>query len=398
MSVLTKKNINDFVRSWHWQLVTVLMLFSSAAHCHSVGESYLFLSTDETSIEVELQLTLDDIGKILRQAGRATGEVDAQAAEAQIDWLKRYIVDGIELRGGSERYTLDYVEHDSFDTPVGEFFRFQLEGTAAQPVPDRIDVDYSLVFDADPQHTALLLVQYSDKTDITNFTNEVALQLGNESRSGVVDLTESIHLQIFLGFIASGAGHIVEGIDHVLFLVALVLLSVVMFDNGRWRPVTSFRPAFINIVKIVTLFTVAHTITLSLATLGYVQLPSRLVESIIAASVAFVAINALYPMVKDRIWVLVFGFGLFHGLGFAGNLEYLGLAKGSLLYPLAGFNVGVELGQLALIVVAFPVVYALSRKSFYVGGVLKPGSAAVALVALLWLTERVFDINGLAPG
>ena len=207
-----------------------------------------------------------------------------------------------------------------------------------------------------------------------------------------------MHLEVFWKFISEGIRHIIKGLDHVLFLVALILLSVVRQKEKRWTPVTTFKPAFINIIKVVTLFTVAHTITLSLATLGYVQISSRFVESIIAASVAFVAINALYPMVSERIWTLVFGFGLFHGLGFAGSLEFLGLARGSLLYPLAGFNIGVEAGQLALIVVTFPIIYAISRKTYYVKAVMRPVSSLVAVIALLWLTERTLDIKGLVPG
>jgi hypothetical protein len=157
--------------------------------------------------------------------------------------------------------------------------------------------------------------------------------------------------------------------------------------------VEQFRPAFFNVLKIVTAFTLAHSITLSLAALDVVRLPSRFVESVIAASVVLVALNNLRPMFGDKGWMVAFGFGLIHGFGFAGALGDLGLQRATLALALVGFNVGVELGQLAIVAVFLPVAFALRGSGFYRVVILRFGSAAVMLIAAGWMVDRVFDLK-----
>jgi hypothetical protein len=158
-----------------------------------------------------------------------------------------------------------------------------------------------------------------------------------------------------------------------------------------WVGVPDFRSAFWNVFTVVTAFTVAHSITLSLAALGVVTLPSRLVESAIAASVLLVALNNLWPVVIGRRWAIAFVFGLIHGFCFASVLADLGLPQDALLLSLVAFNVGVELGQLAIVVVFLPVAYALRETRFYRLFVMVGGSVGVALIALAWLVERAFN-------
>jgi hypothetical protein len=144
---------------------------------------------------------------------------------------------------------------------------------------------------------------------------------------------------------------------------------------------------------VATSFTIAHSITLSLAALSIIQLPSRLVESTIALSVVLAALNNIWPLVHGRRWLVAFGFGLIHGFGFASVLADLGLPRDALLIALVGFNVGVELGQLAIISAFLPVAYALRRTRAYRRVIFIGGSAAIALVAGVWLFERALDVK-----
>ena len=163
---------------------------------------------------------------------------------------------------------------------------------------------------------------------------------------------------------------------------------------GRWTPAPSFREPFWFVVKVVSLFTVAHTITLTLAALGIVRLPVVLVEAVIALSIAVAAVNNLYPFIANRTWSIVFILGLFHGFGFANVLDPLG-AQGSALIPaLAGFNVGVEIGQLIVVFAAFPILFILRRLPLYKPLVLQTGSLALIAVACFWFVERTFDVMG----
>src|SRR5262249_51800960 len=147
-------------------------------------------------------------------------------------------------------------------------------------------------------------------------------------------------------FIYEGIWHIWLGFDHVLFLLALLLPAVLVRVDGHWHAAGTFSSVCWNVVSIVTAFTVAHSITLSLAALDVVRLPSHLVESTIAASVVLAGLGNLYPRMIGRRWLVAFGFGLIHGFGFAAVLTDLGLPQHSLLLSLISFNVGVEIGQL----------------------------------------------------
>ena len=177
----------------------------------------------------------------------------------------------------------------------------------------------------------------------------------------------------FVSYLAMGVEHIIGGIDHLLFLLALLALS-----TSLWQT-----------VKIITAFTVAHSITLSLAVLGLVDVPSSIVEPLIAASIVWVAVeNLVAPGGAGRRWLIAAIFGLVHGLGFASALAELGLSRDALVRALVGFNVGVELGQLAFVVVILPPLVWASR----------PGrlprlpqvlSVIVALVGAVWFVQRV---------
>jgi hypothetical protein len=197
----------------------------------------------------------------------------------------------------------------------------------------------------------------------------------------------------FLSYGREGVWHIWIGYDHILFLVSLLLPAVLLRERHRWLPVARFPDAFWDVFKIVTSFTVAHSITLSLAALGVIALPSRLVESAIAASVLLAALNNLLPVVGGRRWAVAFGFGLIHGFGFASVLAELGLPRAALVPALVGFNLGVEAGQLGIVAAFLPFAYALRASWFYRRVVLAGGSAAIASVATVWLLERALNLK-----
>ena len=178
-------------------------------------------------------------------------------------------------------------------------------------------------------------------------------------------------------YFLSGVEHIAVGYDHVAFLFAVIVL-------GR-----RFWPLF----AVITAFTVAHSITLSLAALAVIQLPSRLVESAIALSVLLAALNNLWPLVLGRRWIVAFAFGLVHGFGFASVLADLGLPRDALLIALVGFNLGVEAGQLAIVAVFLPTAFRLRRTWLYRKMLFVGGSALIALIAAVWLLERSLDLR-----
>jgi hypothetical protein len=165
---------------------------------------------------------------------------------------------------------------------------------------------------------------------------------------------------------------------------------------GAWQPVPNAAHAFWNVFRIVTSFTVAHSIALSLAVLQIASLPSRWVESAIAASVLVAALNNMYPLVHRNLWIVAFVFGLIHGFGFASVLLDLDLPRDALFFSLLGFNVGVEAGQLAIVAGYFALGYGIRSSNLYRHVLLCGGSAAIALIATAWTIERGLDLKVLS--
>ncbi len=202
--------------------------------------------------------------------------------------------------------------------------------------------------------------------------------LKNGESSGPVSiqgLVEPSAGQVFRNYVALGFTHIVpKGLDHILFVLSLFLLST------HWRP----------LLYQVTAFTAAHTLTLGLSIYGVISLSPAVVEPLIAASIAFVAIeNVVSPRLKPSRVALVFAFGLLHGMGFAGVLTELGLPESQYLAALLSFNLGVELGQLAVIAGAFMIVLPWSGRPDYRRLIVVPASLAIAAVGLWWTWDRV---------
>jgi HupE / UreJ protein len=239
----------------------------------------------------------------------------------------------------------------------------------------------------DPQHRGLLNLAARGATR--------SAVLGPHEPRQAFELGEISRWRQFADYVREGVWHIWIGLDHILFLLSLLLPAVLAWQAAqqRWQAVGSFRKAFVDVLKVVTAFTLAHSITLSLAALGVVELPSRLVESVIAASIIVAALNNVRPLVIRRLWMVAFGFGLVHGFGFASVLADLGLPRDALVLALVGFNVGVELGQLAIVVAFLPIAWALRRTVFYRRWVMLGGSLVIAALAAVWLLERAFGLE-----
>ena len=248
-----------------------------------------------------------------------------------------------------------------------------------------LSIQYSLLFDADPTHRGLVL--YASGAAVS--TNVIAPDDPPlELRSGEVKIW-----QAFADYVREGIWHIWIGYDHILFLVSLLLPAVLVKRDDGWHAVKNFRPAWSSVLKIVTVFTLAHSITLWLAVMGYVTLPSRFVEATIALSIVITALNNLYPVLPFPGWAIAFVFGLVHGFGFANVLLDLGLSNTTLAVALLGFNVGVELGQLCIVLAFLPLAYLMRDTVFYRSMVFRAGSVMIAIAGGVWMVERLLNVT-----
>lgn len=344
---------------------------------HESGLSYLDVRVEPGQVKAALDAPVEDFGRALRLDADGNGILSAEditAAEASLRrWYfagLRFVANGRPCDG--ERITATLRE-DALLTVEG-IWRCEGDG-------QRLYVASRLLDTFGDGHS----------TFVRATRGEVSRQvlLNNDTSSADLDFAgESGALETFGRFLVLGVEHIFTGIDHVLFLVALLLLG------GSFR----------RIVGIATAFTAAHSVTLSLAALQVVTLPSQLVESVIAASIGWVAIeNWVYappraaeapePFVLRWRWLLTFMFGLVHGFGFASVLADLGLPKGNVPLALGAFNVGVELGQITIIAVSYPLLQRAMRTHWYRPRAVQLASLALFGVAVYWFVQRAFPVS-----
>lgn len=371
-----------------WLLLLAALLLPLAALAHKPSDSYLTLraSAGGGEIAVRWDIALRDLDYVLELDRDGDGALTWGEVRQRADDITGYATSRLELRAGNA--TCEWstagplmLERHSDGTYAVLALRADCAGLAAG-----LRARYSLLFDVDPSHRGL--VQW-----IAPGNPSQALIFGAESAQQALPMQPPGPWQTLKQYVADGVWHIWIGYDHILFLLALLLPSVlVVRRHGQWESAPGLRGAAGDVFKVVTAFTVAHSITLSLAALEVVSLPSRLVESAIAASVVLAALNNLRPTAASRRWIAAFVFGLIHGFGFASVLADLGLPRDALVLALVGFNVGVELGQLAIVAVFLPVAFALRHTLFYRFGVVKIGSILVALLAAWWFVQRAFDL------
>jgi hypothetical protein len=374
-----------FLRGGVALLVALVGLVGAApASAHKPSDSYLSLTVDDDGVTGRWDIALRDIDFALGLDADGDGDITWGEVRAKHGEIAAYALARLAIQGDGAACPVSAGEQAIDEHTDGAYTVLNLRVACPRP-PSRLTLNYTLFAELDPQHRGLLNLSSGGATR--------SAVLGPQAPTQQFDLQATDKLTQFIDYGREGVWHIWIGFDHVLFLLSLLLPAVFMWRERRWQPAPSFRDAFWDVFKIVTAFTVAHSITLSLATLGVVSLPSRWVESAIAASVVLAALNNLVPVVHGRRWVVAFCFGLIHGFGFASVLADLGLPREALVLALVGFNLGVEVGQLAIVLVFLPLAYALRRTLLYRRVVFVGGSLMVVALAGTWLAERLFNLE-----
>ncbi len=366
-------------------LTLCLVLAGLPALAHKPSDSYLSITVaDSGELTGRWDIALRDLDFAIGLDADGDGAITWGEVRARHADIAAYALARLALQADDQPCTVAPGDQLVDDHTDGTYTVLPLR-IACPARPHRLALRYTLLADLDPQHRGLLNLQAPGlaRTAV----------LGPQAPRQVFDLGQANRWRQFLDYAAEGVWHIWKGYDHILFLLSLLLPAALVWQGRQWQPAQALRAPMLDVVRIVTSFTVAHSITLSLATLGVVSLPSRWVESAIAASVVLAALNNVLPVFHGRRWLVAFGFGLIHGFGFASVLQDLGLPQGALLLALVGFNLGVELGQLAIVSAFLPLAFSLRRTAFYRRGVFVGGSSLIAAIAAVWLAERVFDFK-----
>jgi len=360
-------------------------LIASTVQAHKPSDSFVALRVDGAAVRGQWDIALRDLEYAIGLDADGNGEITWGELKARRKEVETYAFSRLNVLSNGKSCALNASDFLVDEHSDGVYAVLRFDAACGSRAPASVEIAYSLFFDLDPTHRGLLRFERGGAAQ-TGVLSPERPQLA--FRAG-----ESSVLAQFLDYLREGVWHIWIGLDHILFLLSLLLPSVLILKNGEWKAAERFRTTFWDVFKVVTSFTVAHSITLSLAALSVIALPSRLVESMIALSVVLAALNNLKPVVAERRWAVAFAFGLIHGFGFASVLMDLGLPQGALLLALVGFNLGVEVGQLAIVGAFLPIAYALRGGWFYRRLLFTGGSAAIALLALVWLAERVFDLK-----
>jgi len=350
-------------------VIAVVLAISSRAHAHQSSLKYVDVTIDGPRAELAVTIAASDATEPLGLADTAR----PTAAEAAIPAVAAYVAGWIESKCPAGPAT----------ARVEQAFVVVAWTLTCPETIERLELDFTPFFALDRRHDASVAAHAPGKTADPTIVR--AAEPVIVVHAGDAAIT---------GWIGYGMDHIYGGPDHVCFVLALLLVVVLQRREDGWHlrpPLAAFRATAV----IITAFTVAHSLSLIAASLGWIALPGRLVESVIAASILYTAIeNVVRPDARWRFW-LTFAFGLVHGLGFASQLEEL-LPPSNVIVPLLAFNVGVELGQLTIVAVALPVLWLAARwlgarkyRTAVVGGM----AVLLSVVAIKWLIERVLAVE-----
>lgn len=365
-------------RAFGFGVGLALLLLAGSADAHRSSDAFLSLAAEGTELRGHWEIALRDVSVLADvdvDADRALTWGELRAAEPA---LREIVAGALEVAGDDAPCALVVGELLVRERSDGVYAWFPLTGTCPAPVT-KLRLDYRLLFDLDPSHRGFLAVRAGPVAHSAVFSPERPLL--------TLTLAEPSSARQFTEYLLEGVHHIWIGLDHVLFLLALLLPCVLRREGTVWRPQPALRPVLWEVVRVVTAFTLAHSVTLSLSALGVIALPGVLVESAIALSVVLAALNNVFPVVTRGRWAVALVFGLIHGFGFASVLGELGLPDGARLLALVAFNLGVELGQLAIVLVAVPTCFAIRRRMPY-ERLMQAGSLGVAALASWWLLER----------
>ncbi|MEU4244838.1 HupE/UreJ family protein [Actinoplanes sp. NPDC026619] len=353
--------------------VLIVLLPASPASAHPMSTTAILLDTAPDRVTGVVELPIDRLEVALAEPLTATTVLQS----AKLEELRRYVLAHtsagtwtVGLTGGRVQ-KVDNVDHLVFDI------------TLVNDKTTNLELTYDAILHKIVSHQVFVAARPVGQGDYTTIgildwrTHTVTVPVAAPASAGT-------------GFVAAlrlGVRHISQGADHLLFLIMLLLPAPLLARRRRWVPGGDLRRQGLRVAHVVTAFAVGHSITLALAALGYLSVPARPVEALIALSVLVSAVHAIRPLVPGgEAWIAA-GFGLMHGFAFATLIGGLGLTQGSLLTNLLGFNLGIELTQLIVVALVMPSLLVLARTRAYPW--IRLGLAATgAVLATAWFAER----------
>lgn len=334
---------------------------ASAAWAHPFSVSYGQFVVSGARLEAILRLPMDDVDLLFRLDRDLDGTVAPIEIERARAVIERYLservtvrADGRELRGRADRLGT-WQDRDG-----APYLEAAIQYAASDDI-ETLSIRATLLADLYPDHRTLARIRTGERTD------DFVFQRGN-----TYERRAASRWATFRSFLVLGVEHIVTGYDHMMFLFGLLLV-------GR---------GFRNLVATVTSFTAAHSLTLALATFGLLDPAAWTIEAAIALSIAYIGFENLFVKDIRHRWKIAFAFGLIHGFGFANVLREMDLSRAQLATSLFSFNLGVEIGQVCIVALMFPVIQYVGRTRYQLA-LTRVASAVILAVGLVWFYQRI---------
>jgi hypothetical protein len=357
-------------------LAVLVALCAGASFAHTGSTAYLDTQTADGNVTITWRIALRDLDLIADIDADKNGTLSAEELAAGAAAVQSLATRMVQVKSADTPCALTAEAPVLVKDSEHDFASTTLRGACG----GALTLAYSAFAGIDDKHRALVRVPGTPEPQVLAPGASLVLAAAEDTPHS------------FRQFFAEGVGHILGGIDHLLFLVALMLPSVLVREHGRWRPRSDMKGALIQVVWLATAFTIAHSITLGLAAFGIVRFSPAVIEPLVAATVLAAALNNIRPVVTRNLAWIAFVFGLIHGFAFAEILAPLNLPRGELALALLGFNLGVEAGQILVVAACFALLALAARWRGYERWVLHAGSAVVAVLAGVWIVERVFDV------
>ncbi|MGF1598329.1 MAG: HupE/UreJ family protein [Acidimicrobiales bacterium] len=377
--------------------LAAVLVGAAPAGAHTGEQSYLYIDVAESGLGGRIEVPISDLNTVLGLELAGDDNDVMTGVDAELERIHRYLGDHFTVGAGGETWPVTFAGAELFfsDLPEADdnyvYFSFTVD-PGDRPVPRQLEIRFDPFFDEIDGRDGLLLIANDWGGGVIDNGNEILTTYDDGARSQTIDLGDTSWVKTFTASGKLGINHIQTGPDHILFVLVLLLPSVLVFTS-RWQPTPTFGSSLWRVLKIVTMFTVAHSITFTLAGLDILPLPSpRIVESIIAISIAAAALHNIHPLAANKEWAISFAFGLFHGMGFASLVSGLDVSRNTQLLSLLGRNVGIEIGQAIVVLLLFPALFLL-RRTVYYRGFFVVASILLAAVSVGWMIERVLEVD-----
>lgn len=374
--------------------VVLAVLPALAAVAHRIDESYVYFQITDDALTGRIEVTAKDLAQAFTFDGDTRLPTE-DAITARADEIFDHFSERLLILSQGQSYGIESTGLEFLETEIATFALFSFDVPDLSPVPDSIDLSYDFLFsDADPNHLGFALIESNTRTGVRKNESHISLTFGPGGGLQTLGLTADPPGRVFVDFLIHGIWHIWHGIDHLMFLAALLLPATMIRQDDRWAPTDSLPRSMGVMVGLVTAFTLGHVIAMGLSAFGLARFPSAWVEGAIALSIIAVALGNLAPEFRARTAGAMIIFGLFHGFGFISVLPLLGAEPMLKTVGLVAFTLGLALAQLAIVLVAFPVLYALCNWRIYPSLALGLGSVGLMAIAAVWFAERTYNFLG----